>query len=79
MEGTLGCLLQQSPKFYNKVFLVFDSTTLGHFVIGWLIKLSVQTFRVSLLGFATFYRPLSYPFRSLQKPHEVFIVLMYEC
>ena len=46
-EGTMGCLLHQSPKFYNNVFLFISFTTLGTLVnFDWLVivnKLSVQT------------------------------------
>ena len=31
-EGTLGCLLYQSLKFYNNVFLFVGLTTLGTFI-----------------------------------------------
>ena len=31
-EGTLGCLLHFSPKFYNNVFLFVSLTTLGAFI-----------------------------------------------
>ena len=31
-EGTLGCLLHQSPTFYNNVFLFVGLTTLGTFI-----------------------------------------------
>ena len=31
-EGTLGCLLQKSPKSYNIVFLFVGLTTLGAFI-----------------------------------------------
>ena len=36
-QGTLGCLLHQSPKFFNNVFLFIGWTTLGTFIKFWLV------------------------------------------
>ena len=41
-EGTLGCWLHWSPKFYNTVVLFIGSTTLGTLVN---FNVSVQTFQ----------------------------------
>ena len=41
-------ILNYSPKLFNNVFLLVDLTNLGtiiEFMIGWFIKLSVQTFQ----------------------------------
>ena len=39
-EGTLNCLLHQSPKFYNNIFLLVSSKTVGTFVnFDWLVQL----------------------------------------
>ena len=43
-KGTIGCLLHQSPKFYNNVFLFVGLTTLGILIV-WFIKLSVNKFQ----------------------------------
>ena len=72
-EGTMGCLLYKSPKFYICVFLLFDSTTLGTIIeFGWF-----KPFQQLIVFFCRgnfvehhwectpLYRPLSYSFRSL--------------
>ena len=68
------CLLQQSPKFYNNVYLIVGSWTFPEF-----IKLNVQMFQPLIKaqrrdyflhyyrGCRSIYLPLSYPFRSLHK------------
>ena len=73
----MDCLLHWSPKSYIYIFLFVGSLTLGTFyriLIGWFIELSVQTFQQLMYkryifyyiwGCVSYYRPLSYPFRSL--------------
>ena len=75
--GTLNCLLHQSPKFHNTVFLFVESTTSGTYIRIWLVCLiSVQTFQplieIPRDNFVyhywvctPIYQPLFYPFRSL--------------
>ena len=49
-EGTIGCLLHKSPKFYNIVFLFVGLRTLETFIKFWVLKLSqLQTFRPLIL------------------------------
>ena len=40
-EGTMGCLLHWSPKFYNNVFFFVGLWGLVWILIGWLVNLSV--------------------------------------
>ena len=37
IEGTLGCLLHKSQKFYINVFLFVGFTTLGTFIVFLLV------------------------------------------
>ena len=75
-EGTMGCLFT-SPK---SLIIMFSYRWLNNFywiVIGWFIKLSVQTFQPLIVinrrdnfvyhywECTSIYLPLSYPFRSL--------------
>ena len=77
---TLGCLLHQSSTFLRTFYFIVCLTTLGIiiiFLIGWSIKLSVQTFQPLTViyrrenlacnhwGCTSIYLPFSYPFRSL--------------
>ena len=48
----MGCLLHESPKFHNTVFLFVGLTTLGTlmiFCIGWFFNFGVQTFQPLIL------------------------------
>ena len=51
-EGSLGCLLHQTPKFNNNVFLFNSLTTLGTWIlICWFITLCVSTFQPLILRY----------------------------
>ena len=66
----MGCLLHQSPKFYNKVFLLVGFGDFHCICIGWFI----QTFQLPIAIYnilyhwecTSIYCPLSYPLRSLK-------------
>ena len=90
-KGILGCLLYQSLKFHYNVFLFVGSTTLGLLfnLISWFIRLIVQTFQLVIVIYRRYifvyhycectliYRPLSYPFRSMQCMHMIRCVVLY--
>ena len=74
--------LHKSPKFYNNVFLFVGLATLGTFIevwfvgsLGWVLKrfnhlfLSTEVVILCIMigNIHQFFRPLSYPFRSLSK------------
>ena len=75
-EGTMGCLLHQSPNVYKKYSLIRWLNNLG-ILMGWFINLRVQTFQPPIViyrrdnfvfyhwGCKSIYRPMSYPFRSM--------------
>ena len=79
-EGTLSCLLHQSPNFNNNVYLFVGLTTFGLLLnLDWLVHyvdcpnfypLIVIYRRVNFvyhyLGCTSISRPLSYPFRSMR-------------
>ena len=48
-EGTLGCLLNWSPKFYNNIFLFVGLTLFGTFIKFWLVSLSSWMSKLSTL------------------------------
>ena len=76
-EGTIGCFLHKSPKFYNNDFLLVGSSTLGTLINFDLLSSSVQTCQPLILSYrrgnfvyyywrwTSIYLPLSYFFRLL--------------
>ena len=77
--GTFKFYLHWSPKFYDNIFLFVGLFTLATFIFdGWLINGSVQTFQPLIQIYkrcrfvyhywecTLIYRPLSYPYRSLE-------------
>ena len=71
-EGTIGCLLHQSPKIYNNVFVFVDLTTLGTLVnFDWLFHLAeCSKFQplISIYRRGSFFINLSAIVLSLQIP-----------
>ena len=70
----MGCLLHQSPQFYNKVFLFVSLTTFGTLLnFDWLAQYVQFYLRGNFVyyhwRFTPIYRPLSYPFRYLSFIH----------
>ena len=79
--GDIGLIITIVPKVLYYRFLIRWLDNFGDYywiLIGWLIKLSVQTLPILIVNYRTgnfvyhnwgctlIYRPLSYPFRSLK-------------